>query len=72
MLDISTIQTARQEFNQFYDELVRGNAENEDIGLKEFQYRLRIIENSRVTLNEEMDFVIMMMIRRDMETGEGV
>lgn len=72
MVEIEMINTIRQSFNRFYDIMVEENANNDNIGLKEFQYRMRIIENSRVTLNEEFDFVIMMLIRRDMEQGEGV
>lgn len=70
MVNISDINDIRQQFNQFYDQMIEENAENERIGLPEFRYRMRIIENSRVTLNEEFDFILMMMIRREIENGD--
>lgn len=66
------INDIRQSFNECYEELIRENAENDDIGLQEFRYRMRIIENSKKTMNEELDFMLMMLLRRDIERGEGV
>lgn len=70
MVNIGDINDIRQEFNKFYDTMIAENAENEEIGLPEFKYRMRIIENSRVTLNEEFDFILMMMIRREIEKND--
>lgn len=72
MIEIEAINTVRQSFNLFYDSLEKEAAENDNIKLEEFRYRMRIIENSRVTLNEELDFIIMLLIRREAERGEGV
>ena len=54
-MHLGMINDIRQEFNQVYDDLIRHNAENDDIGFEEFRYRMRIIENSKRTMNEELD-----------------
>lgn len=71
-MHLGMINDIRQEFNQVYEDLIRHNAENDDIGFEEFRYRMRIIENSKRTMNEELDFLLMMLLRRDMESGEEV
>lgn len=69
MLEIEAINTVRQSFNMIYDMLLKEAAENENICLDAFRYRMNILDNSKVTMNEELDFMIMLLIRREAERG---
>ena len=70
MGEIELINNLRQTCNMHYDKIIQKHAYNNDIGLIEFRTRARIVEESKRALNEELDFMIMLLIRMDFEEGE--
>lgn len=67
MFDFEQIELIRRNFNVIFDTMIRQLAHDERISLKEFELRLEAVEDGRDALNETFDYIVTILIQRNLE-----
>lgn len=69
MFEIETINAIKENFGVFFDKMIVDIAEDDNISLREFEYRKKCIEVMRENLDETFDYLGCMIVNRNREKG---
>jgi S-ribosylhomocysteine lyase LuxS involved in autoinducer biosynthesis len=70
MFESESIELIKDNFNVFFDRMIRDLAEDDSIKLVEFRYRQKVIEVMRDNMNETLEHLVFMIMRRNLEKGK--
>lgn len=71
MFETESINLIKQNFNFFFDRMIKDLAEDDEISLIEFRYRQKVIEVMRDNMNGTFEYLIDMIIARNLEKNKG-
>lgn len=67
MFETESINLIKQNFNVFFDRMIKDIAEDDGINLAEFRYRQKVIEVMRDNMNGTFEYLIDIIIARNLE-----